>query len=277
MANTWKSVMGARSEAIVILTGDVHHWSLHSLPEFDYAMEYLDVVRRTDISSTLFLTGRCVRENIRRFEACVDEHKGHVEFGCHTYDAHYLLLGHRYHIDSVRGLIDTITRRKTLLGTRKLLATAYYVHDVGKCIREFADVGIRPICWRTHGYRRSPSLYRQLLRFGFRVVSDVHCDTFRPFPDSGLLQVPITLADDVMFDFNYVVSNPVQAFKLLRNKINWIINSDSSAQLQLHPLYMKIIGFKRMEELIRQFIENNYTFLTMLELYELTRRVNRAL
>jgi hypothetical protein len=255
---------------IIILSGDVHHYSMQGHPELDYSLDYLDVVGRLDIKCTLFLTGRCVAEDRRKAERIVNEYQDFIEIGAHTYNANYLLFGHRIPIDAIADMLREQRLGRCLTSHRIAHAFLYlyFLNDVYKCVKTFASIGVRPISWRGHAYRRRVLLYKLLRKFGFHVVSDVLSETFKPFLDEGLLQVPITLADDRLIStpFEFLVDKPTDFFKLLKNKVAKIVSSKGSACLQLHPLYMKIIGFKRMEELLRIFIENNYEFITMRDL-----------
>jgi hypothetical protein len=254
---------------IIILSGDVHHYSIQGFPELDYSLDYLDVVRRLDIKCTLFLTGRCVVEDRRKVERMINEYQGFIEIGAHSYNANYLLLGHRISIDAIADRLREQRLGRCFITSHRIAhvpLSLYYLHDVCKCVKTFASIGVRPISWRGHAYRRRVLLYKLLRKFGFQVVSDVLSDTFNPHLDEGLLQVPVTLADDRLVSYAFLVNRPTEFFKLLRSKVAKIVNSKGPACIQLHPLYMKIIGFKRMEELLRIFVENNYEFITMRDL-----------
>ena len=191
------------------------------------------------------------------------EYQDCVEFGGHTYSAQYIIMGGKYNIHNVKNIKVCRLLRSNLL---KKLAILYYFYDVSKCFKAFAKFGYTCVSWRTHVYRRSPTLYSQLPRFGFRVVSDVFSDIFSPFLDCGLLQVPITLADDKLLPLHAVLHSPIRLFKSLKDAILNIVKKESSACLQLHPLYMKVMGFERMKNLIKLFHEHSYTFLKMREL-----------
>jgi len=179
MANNWKRTLGSSSKPLVVLSGDVHHFALNRLPEFNYVMQYLDIINQVDAScTTIFLTGRCIAENIRKVDVLMREYQDCVEFGGHTYSAQYIIGERRYDVHTIKNIKVCRPLRSNLL---RKLATFYYFYDVSKCFKVFAKLGYACISWRTHAYRRSPTLYSQLLRFGFRVVSDVFSDTFSHF------------------------------------------------------------------------------------------------
>ena len=74
---------------MIYLTGDVHtkipgHWEQKIAgKEIDSAKKYLEILRKYNLSSTLFINGKCLEEDEEKVR---ELKKYNVEIGGHTYD-----------------------------------------------------------------------------------------------------------------------------------------------------------------------------------------------
>ena len=75
---------------MICLTGDIHHMSMKGIDhqflkgtEVDAAKKYIQIASKYKIKLTLFITGKCVKEESEKIKALLS--MGEIELGGHNY------------------------------------------------------------------------------------------------------------------------------------------------------------------------------------------------
>lgn len=246
-------------QKIACVTGDVHHklsnwWWRRN--EVNFAREYAEIVSSLKVKATLLVTGRCVEENLELFKAL--SKMPNIELGGHTYSA--------FKPKIIRKFFE-------LLFWSSYGPRFYQRMDVIKTLNAFAQIGTRPVSWRTHCLASNRNTILVLNSLGFKVISDeMSTGNFFFRREIGdLFQIPITMPIDDPVLYGENKSNKLwkkNYFEVLHNEIS----KENVIVTQFHPICMKKLdNFKTFKSVLVTLKENDYTFLTLRELYQMLR------
>lgn len=174
---------------MIVLTGDVHHWSLrtndqrHStIDEVEASRRWVDIAERHHLRTTLFVTGLATVEHRASLEELV--RRDGLELAGHTWDGFRIPWWKR-------------PRRKlsrSAHGPRQWQRTA-----IGRTLERLGEIsGALPRAWRNHAYLHDDHTPGLLREAGIRLWSD-RVDPTRLHPwsdDAGLLCLPINTMPD---------------------------------------------------------------------------------
>ena len=251
---------------MICLTGDVHQMTMHSSDqaylrgsEVDAALKYVEITRRFNIKSTLFVTGRCVEEEPRRLYNLAN--CDGVELGGHNYNAFKPLLPYRL---------------SQLLLNRKNGPAFIQKRDIEKTIKIIKDkLGIEIKSWRDHGYRYDSNTKLLLFSAGIKYFSDLRSnDRLLPYIDAGLWHFPINVLPDHDHIYHGIYKrkrsnryreleksrspfgvgriNVNDWLKYVKIKVEQIVEQQGIATLLVHPSCMEVVdNFTAFTELCR--------------------------
>jgi peptidoglycan/xylan/chitin deacetylase (PgdA/CDA1 family) len=172
----------------VVLTGDVHQWidsgdRRHAVEsETALGLEYARIAERHGLKTTLFLTGRSIRDHPKESAELV--RLENVEIGGHGWDSFRPTSWYR--------------KIERLFGTPHGPGALQRALVSRTCRTLEATTGVRVTSWRNHAYRHDSRTPAALRRAGIRVWSD-EVDLSRTAPyyhDSGLIVLPMNTTPD---------------------------------------------------------------------------------
>ena len=172
---------------MIFLTGDVHNglvgtyeYSQLGENELNAAKEYLKVLKKYNLKSTLFLNGILLETETEKIKELLNYN---VEFGGHTYNNFGKM-----------NLFKSYLYRKffgCIYGP-----SSYQRKDIKKTKITFEDFGIKMTSWRTHSFGSNEKTFELLKKEGVEFVSDL-LGHQKPFRDkNGLIHLPINIPVD---------------------------------------------------------------------------------
>jgi len=172
---------------MIYLTGDVHekingHWEQKiSGSELDNTIKYLEILRKSKISCTLFINGILLDKNPKKIKEIL---KFNVELGGHTYN-------NFGNMDKIKSYIY-----------RKIWgciygSASYQKRDIKKTKKAFEKLGLEMNSWRTHAFGSNKETFKILKKQGVKYVSDF-LGKIKPFEKDGIIHLPINIPVDVV-------------------------------------------------------------------------------
>ena len=241
---------------MIYLTGDVHtkipgHWEQKIAgKEIDSAKKYLEILRKYNLSSTLFINGKCLEEDEEKVR---ELKKYNVEIGGHTYDNFGKM-----------GSIKSYIYRKIwgcIYGPE-----SYQKKDIQKTKRAFERLGMKMISWRTHSFGSNEKTGKILKKEGVNYISDIVGDV-KPFEKDGILHLPINILVDVVTiaygEYKPESKNPFAScvkgriqpeewFDIIKKRIEYNEKNKIDSILLIHPITMAVLdNFKLFEEIAK--------------------------
>jgi peptidoglycan/xylan/chitin deacetylase (PgdA/CDA1 family) len=241
---------------MIYLTGDVHiktpdYWEQKIAGrDIINALKYLEILKKYKISSTLFLNGKCLKEDKEKVE---EIQKYDVEIGGHTYDNF-----------GVMGPIKSYIYRKLwgcIYGPN-----SYQRKDIKKTKRAFEEAGIRIASWRTHSFGSNEDTYKILNEEGIKFVSDI-VGEIKPFSKNGISHLPINIPVDVVTisygEWKTESRNPFAScvkgrisqeewFEIIKKRVSYNEKNKIDSILLIHPTTMAVLdNFKLFEEIAK--------------------------
>jgi len=238
------------------ITGDVHHALGHHYlekKEHIFSKEYSEVISKNNSKATLFVTGKCIKNNPQHWKKIAD--KKNIELGGHTYYA--------FQPSSIfYAYKDLFSRFGWTYGPMM-----YQLIDISKTVKAFKKANIKLTSWRSHAYRGDKTTGKLLPDFGIKTISEL-----RSVPSRKLNNLPITCyPDDHIFlsTLNDTEYDPDAEMKKVKQSIYKKINNKEHMVIQLHPSSMKVYDeFESLNEIITKLKDNDYEFKTISEMSE---------
>jgi peptidoglycan/xylan/chitin deacetylase (PgdA/CDA1 family) len=243
---------------MIYLTGDVHtklpgHWEQRIAgKEINAAINYLEILKKYKVSSTLFLNGKCLNEDKEKVKELQEYN---VELGGHTYD----------NFGSM-GPIKSYIYRKIwgcIYGP-----SSYQRKDIRKTKNSFEKQGIKITSWRTHSYGSNENTYKILNEEGINFLSDI-VGEIKPFSKENIIHLPINIPTDVNTiaygelkpeSKNPFASctkgriSPEEWFEIIKKRISYNEKNNIDSILLIHPITMAVLdNFKLFEEIAKFF------------------------
>jgi peptidoglycan/xylan/chitin deacetylase (PgdA/CDA1 family) len=241
---------------MIYLTGDVHtnlsgHWEQKIAgKEIIAAKNYLEILKKHGVASTLFINGKCIDEDNELVKELL---KYNVEIGGHTYDN----FGHM-------GPIKSYVYRKIwgcIYGPK-----SYQKKDIKKTKEAFEKRDIRITSWRTHSYGSNEETYKILNEEGIKFISDIVGEV-KPFSKYGIIHIPINIPTDVNTiaygELKPESRNPFASctkgrikseewFEIIKKRITYNEKNKIDSILLIHPITMAVLDkFKLFEEIAK--------------------------
>lgn len=243
---------------MIYITGDVHHtlkgnWDQeNSGDELDASLEYLTILKKYKIPSTLFVNGICFKHSVDKINRIK---KFDVELGGHTYD----------NFGSMNVFKSYIYRK--LFGC--VYGPSWYQErDIKKTKKAFENVGLKMTSWRTHAFASNEKTFEILEKEEVEFVSDL-VGEIRPFKKDGLLHLPINIPVDqntISFGelkpenrdpFASCTKGRISCeewFGIIEKRITKNEKENRDSILLLHPITMKSIDNFQTFEKIAKFV-----------------------
>lgn len=240
---------------MIYLTGDVHAKSLNNWeqktwgPETHAAKKYLEILKKYNISSTLFINGECLDSDS---ETIKELSSFDVELGGHTYNNFGKL-----------GVIKSFLFRK-LFGC-VYGPSSFQKRDVIKTKNAFERKGLKMNSWRTHAFGSNENTFQILKEEGVKLVSDLTGD-IKPF-DKGITHLPINIPVDqntISYGrlkpenrepFASCVKGRIKAeewFEILKKRVQHNEKNKIDSIILIHPSTMAALdNFKLFEEIAK--------------------------
>jgi len=170
---------------MIYITGDVHSKRQYTWeqkehgPNLKTALDFLKILKKYKIRSTLFINGICLDEETEDVKKLLDYE---VELGGHTYNS----------FGKMNIFKSYIYRKiwKCIYGPER-----YQIKDILKTRKAFEKLGLKMLSWRTHCYSSNETTFRLLKEQGVRYVSDL-LGKQQPFEKNGLIHLPINTPPD---------------------------------------------------------------------------------
>jgi len=241
---------------MIYLTGDVHmkisdYWEQKIAGrDIINAIKYLEILKKYNLSATLFLNGKCLEEDREKVKELLEYD---VELGGHTYD----------NFGSMNVVKSYIYRKlwECIYGP-----TSYQRKDIQKTKNAFERAGIKITSWRTHSFGSNENTYNLLEKEGIKFVSDIVGEV-KPFSKNGIVHLPINIPVDVVTisygEWKTESKNPFASctkgriaaeewFEIIKKRI---INNEKNkidSILLIHPTTMAVLdNFKLFEEIVK--------------------------
>lgn len=253
---------------MIIITGDVHsnikdHWEQEKKgSEIACAEKYLKILKKHNLSSTLFINGICIDKEQDSVKNLL---KYDVELGGHTYDnfGSMSILKSYYRRKIYKGLYGSESQQRK---------------DIIKTKSAFEKLNLKMTSWRTHAFASNKDTFKILKENGVKYVSDFF--TKEPFEELGIIHVPInTPPDNNALAYGPMVPENRDLFigctkgritssewlEILKKRVMENEKSKKISILLIHPITMAVLDdFKSFEELCK-FL-SKYQSLKMSEL-----------
>lgn len=243
---------------MIYLTGDVHtgipdYWEQKIAgSELDAAKKYLEILKKYNISSTLFINGKCFDKNPSKIK---ELKKYDVEFGGHTYN----------NFGKMNAIKSYIYRKiwKCVYGPKN-----YQKKDIRKTKRAFRKLGFSMISWRTHALASNEETFKILKKGGVKYISDLTGD-IKTFEKGGLIHIPINLPIDqntIAYGslrpenrnpFASCVKSriePEEWFEIIKKRITENERKKIPSILLIHPITMKVLDDFELFEKTAKFL-----------------------
>ncbi len=243
---------------MIYLTGDVHiktpdHWEQKIAgQDLDNAKKYLEILKKYNLSSTLFVNGKCMEDSPEKVKEFLEYD---VELGGHTYD-NFKKIG------AIKGYIY-----------RKLYgciygSVSYQKKDIRKTRIAFEKLGLKMQSWRTHSFGSNEETFKILRQEGVRYVSDIVGEV-KPFEKNGIIHLPINIPVDVVTiaygEYKPESRNPFASctkgriqpeewFEIIKKRIIHNEKNKIDSILLIHPTTMAVLDDFELFEQIAKFI-----------------------
>lgn len=244
---------------MIIITGDVHtkiqgSWEQGEKgSELICAEQYLAILKKYKLSSTLFINGKCLDQNPDQVKKLLNFN---VELGGHTYEN----FGNM-------GLVRSYINRK-LFGC--VYGSSFYQKkDIKKTKLAFSRLGLSMTSWRTHAFSSNNNTFNLLRKAGVKYISDLFGEP--PFEQSGIIHVPITMPPDnnaleygpnTPKNRDPFIGNtkgrikPEEWFELIKKRV---ISNEKQKKISvflMHPVTMANINNFQLFEKVCKFLSN---------------------
>ena len=248
--------MGIESKKMIYLTGDVHtkilnHWEQKIAgSEIDAAKKYLEILKKYNLSSTLFINGKCLDENPSKIRELLNYN---VELGGHTYDNFGKM-----------NIIKSYIYRKvwgSVYGPK-----SYQKKDIKRTKKSFEKFGLKMLSWRTHAFNSSEKTFKILKDEEIRYISDLTGD-IKPFEKEGIIHIPINLPiDQNTIAYGILKPESTNPFasctksrikpeewaEIVKKRIIKNEKEEIPSVLLIHPITMAVLdNFELFEELVK--------------------------
>jgi peptidoglycan/xylan/chitin deacetylase (PgdA/CDA1 family) len=243
---------------MIYLTGDVHTksmggWEQEKMgSEVVAAKKYLEILKKYNLSCTLFINGKCFEEEKEKVKELLSYD---VEFGGHTYNNFGKL-----------GIIKSYLYRKLfgcVYGSKH-----FQTKDILKTKKTFEKVGLKMVSWRTHAFGSNEETFKILRQAGVRYVSDLVGD-IKPFEKGEIIHLPINLPVDgntlSYGEFRPENRNPFASctkgrisaeewFEILKKRITHNEKNKINSIILIHPITMAALdNFELFEQIAKFF------------------------
>jgi len=265
---------------MIYLTGDVHtkifeHWEQKIAgKEIDSAMEYLEILKKYHIPSTLFLNGKCLEEDREKIRELL---KYDVELGGHTYNNFGKM-----------GSIKSYIYRKIwgcIYGP-----SSYQKKDIQRTKNAFEKEGIKITSWRTHSFGSNEETYKILEKEGIKFISDI-VGEIKPFEKKGIIHLPINIPVDVVTisygEWKTESRNPFASctkgriesdewFEIIKKRIIQNEKNNIDSVLLIHPVTMAVLdNFKLFEEIAKFLSKYKSKKISEFEIYNKILKIQK--
>ncbi len=243
---------------MLFITGDVHTKMSQNFEQAQIGSEvkasytYLSILKRYSLASTLFINGKCLKDEKENINALVDFN---VELGGHTYD-------NFHEIGAIKGYVY-----RKLFGCVYGPAT-YQRKDIAKTKKEFINFGVKMNSWRTHAFSSNDKTFEILAQEGVRYVSDLLGNRL-PFEKRGIVHLPINIpVDQNTIAYSLLTPEnrdpfascvkgriaPEEWFAILRNRVIKNEKNKVPSILLMHPATMATLDNFKLFERIAEFL-----------------------
>jgi peptidoglycan/xylan/chitin deacetylase (PgdA/CDA1 family) len=246
---------------MIYITGDVHskkimNWEQKEKgPNVKTALEFLKILKKYSIKSTLFINGICLNEEREDVKKMLDYD---VELGGHTYD----------NFGKMNVFKSYIYRKlyKCVYGPR-----TYQEKDIKKTKKAFRKMGLEMKSWRTHCYGSNQTTFRLLSKYKVRYVSDL-LGEIQPFNENNITHLPINTPPDQ----NTMALGPLRPenrdpfasctkgrirpeewLEIIKKRISENEKNKKDSVLLLHPATMACADNYRILKELAEFIKKN--------------------
>ncbi len=243
---------------MIYLTGDVHaqienHFEQKIAgSEIIAARKFLEILKKYNISSTLFINGVSLDKNLKQVKKLLDYD---VELGGHTYN----------NFDKA-GLIKNYIYRKyfgCIYGP-----SWYQKKDIKKTKMAFEKAGLKMNSWRTHAFGSNNKTFLLLKRYGVKYVSDL-TGNINPFEKEGIVHVPINIPVDQNTIAYSILSpenrgpfvgcvkgriKPEEWFEILKERVIKNEKEKKDSVILIHPITMAVLDNFELFEKIAKFL-----------------------
>ncbi len=241
---------------MIYLTGDLHtkisnNWEQKKDgSELNAGREYLKILKRYNISSTLFINGVCLKKKKEEVKELL---KFDIELGGHTYNNFGdMCLIKSYIYRRIWGCIYGHLR--------------YQKKDIKKTKNAFEKFGLKMNSWRTHAFGSNEITFKTLKQEGVVYVSDLLGEQ-QPFEKGGIVHMPINIpVDQNTIAFGELRPEnrcpfasctkgrilPEEWFEILKKRVRANEKKRIPSILLIHPLTMKVLDdFKLFRRICR--------------------------
>lgn len=243
---------------MIYLTGDVHdkiegHFQQKIVPlEIDASIKYLKILKKYNISCTLFLNGRLLDKYPNQIKKLF---YFNVEIGGHTYN----------NFGNMNIIRSYIYRKiwRCIYGPK-----IYQKRDIRKTKSAFEKLGLKMSSWRTHAFASNNKTFDLLRREGVEYVSDLVGKT-EPFKKKGLIHLPINIpVDNNAISYGILKPEnrdpfvgctkgriyPEEWFEILKNRILNNEKNKIDSIILIHPATMEALDYFQIFEKIAKFL-----------------------
>jgi peptidoglycan/xylan/chitin deacetylase (PgdA/CDA1 family) len=241
---------------MIYVTGDVHaeipdYWEQKIAgSELDATKKYLEILKKYNISATLFINGACFDKNPSKIK---ELSKYDVEFGGHTYNNFGRMNIFKSYIN--RKFFGCVYGPKS-----------YQKRDIRKTKRAFEKLGFNMASWRTHAFNSNEETFKILKKEGVRYISDL-TGNIKPFEKEGIIHISINIPVDqntIAYGnlrpenrnpFASCVKSRIQPeewFEIVKKRVIENEKRKIPSILLIHPITMKVLdNFKLFDELTK--------------------------
>lgn len=242
---------------MIYLTGDVHtrmkgNWEQErGISELDAAKKYLEILKKNNVSSTLFINGICLDEDFSKIKELLEYD---VELGGHTYNNFGKL-----------GIIRSFINRK--LFSCVYGSASFQKKDIKKTRKAFENHGFHMESWRTHAFGSNKDTIKILKENNARYISDL-IGNIKPY-EEGIIHLPINIPVDVVTisygDYKPENRNPFAScvkgrispeewFEIIKKRIAENEKNKIDSILLIHPITMAVLDNFELFEKIAKFL-----------------------
>jgi len=243
---------------MIYVTGDVHSrsiggWEQEKIGSEVIASEkYLEILKKYQISCTLFINGKCLENEKENVEKLL---KYDVELGGHTYD----------NFGGINIFKSYLNRKrfKCIYGSQN-----FQKKDIEKTKKAFEKFGLKMGSWRTHAFGSNEKTFKILEKVNVEYVSDLLGDV-KPFKKNKIIHLPInipvdqnTIAYGELMPKNRDVFTsctkgritPEEWFEILKKRVKENEKKKISSVILIHPATMAFLDDFKLFENVAKFL-----------------------